>query len=294
MARADSGKWVQRAGATGGGRTYRGQMPLKWYGSLVLICILGVALVVYSRYELQHPAPAIQPTVGTHWFAAFGVDLCGSQQPNLAANPNASKAPVPGLRTDGDGVIQVAPTTAKDAGDNATLARFVQTYPKLTLTSGSLGLPGKHVYNNGQKCPTGSPDAGKAGTVQIKVWPSFTPPGSNHPTIQTDPSAVRLADGQLITLAFVPSGKAIPKPPGAAVTAMLNDRVNAGEATTTVPTPATPTTTAPSATTTAPTTTAPKTTTTAPKTTTTAPKTTTTAPKTTTTKPASSPTTTGR
>ena len=290
MARADSGKWVQRAGATGGGRTYRGQMPVKWYGSLVLICILGVAMVVYSRYELQHPAPAIQPAVGTHWFAALGFDICGTLQPNLAANPNASKSPIPGLRTDGDGVIQVAPTTAKDAGDNATLARFVELYPKLKVTSSSLGLPGKHVYTNGQKCPAGSPDAGAAGTVQFKVWPSFTPPGSNHPTIETVTSAVKLADGQLITLAFVPTGKSIPKPPGAAITAMLNDRVNSGAATTTLP-PGSATTTTSASGTTAPTTTTP-TTTTAP--TTTAPKTTTTAPKTTTNKPASSATTTGR
>ena len=155
MARADSGKWVARAGATGGGRSYRGQRPLKWYGSLVLICILGVALVVYSRYELQHPAPAIQPTTGTHWFATLGVDLCGSQQPNLVANPNASKAPIPGLRTDGDGVIQIAPTTAKDAGDNATLARFVQTYPEADVDLGRPRVAGQAGVQERREVPLG-------------------------------------------------------------------------------------------------------------------------------------------
>ena len=56
MARGDTGKWVARAGATGGGRSYRGQRPMKWYASLAMICLLGVALIVYSRYERQHPA----------------------------------------------------------------------------------------------------------------------------------------------------------------------------------------------------------------------------------------------
>ena len=170
-----------------------------------------MALVVYSRYELQHPAPAIQPAVGTHWFAALGFDVCGTPQANLATNPNATKSPIPGLRTDGDGVIQVAPTTAKDAGDNATLARFVALYPKLTLTSGSLSSRASRPTHNGEKCPTGTPDAGKAGSVQIKVWPSFTPPGSNHPVTQTDASSVRLADGQLITVAFVRAGRVDPE-----------------------------------------------------------------------------------
>src|SRR5271168_4673830 len=138
MARGDSGKWVARAGATGGGRSYRGQRPMKWYASLAMICVVGVALIVYSRYERQNPPAAVQPAVGVHWFQALGIDVCGTIQPNLPANPNASTAPIPGIRTDGDGVIQVAPTTSEDAGDNATLARFVEHYPKLTITTDTL------------------------------------------------------------------------------------------------------------------------------------------------------------
>jgi len=244
---------VARAGATGGGRSYRGQMPVKWYGSLVLICLLGVALIVYSRYERQHPAPSTQPAIGAHWFQALGFDICGTVEPNLPVNPNASTPPVPGIRTEGDGVIQVAPTTNADAGDNATLARFVATYPKLKLASGVVQLPGKPKYTNGEKCPAGSHDAGKPGQVVIKMWPSFTPPGSNNPAVFHDPAAIKLADGQLITVAFVPTGASIPKP--SSITAMLTDR--AGTATTTPPTvpsattPTTPATTTPSTATTA-------------------------------------------
>ncbi|HVA03426.1 MAG TPA: hypothetical protein VMU64_06710 [Acidimicrobiales bacterium] len=253
MARGDTGKWVARAGATGGGRSYRGQRPMKWYSSLAMICLLGVALIVYSRYERQHPAPSVQPAIGAHWYQALGFDVCGKPAPNLPANPNAAKSPIPGIRTDGDGVIQVAPTTAKDAGNNATLARFVTTYPKLQLTTNSLQIPGAPKYTNGEKCPTGTRDAGKVAELQIKVWPSFTPPGSNNPTVSHDPTAIKLADGQLITVAFVPSGASIPKP--SSITAMLTDR--AGSAT------SSPSTTAPTTVTTAPNTTAPSSSTTA-------------------------------
>jgi hypothetical protein len=248
MARGDTGKWVARAGATGGGRSYRGQMPVKWYSSLVLICLLGVALTVYSRYERQHPAAGVPPAIGAHWYVALGMNVCGTVQPNLPPNPNASVSPLPGIRTNGDGVIQVSPTTSKDAGNNATLARFVALYPKLELTSSTLHIPGKPKYTNGQKCPPGTPDAGKPGQLQIKVWPSFTPPGSNNPTVFHDPAAFKLADGQLITVAFVPAGTSIPKP--TSITAMLTDRAGSATSTpSTVAPPPTPTITPTTATT---------------------------------------------
>src|SRR5579863_3465178 len=169
MARRDTGKWVARAAATGGGRSYRGQMPVKWYGSLLLIVLIGVASVVYSRYERQNPVAGTPPAIGTHWYAAFAVDVCGTVQPNLPTNPNSTTNP--GIHTDGDGVIRIEPTKAADAGNNATLARFVADYPKFALTATSLTIPGEKAHTNGQKCAKGTPDAGKVGRVQIKMWP---------------------------------------------------------------------------------------------------------------------------
>src|SRR5579862_3078152 len=254
MARSDTGRWVTRAAATGGGRSYRGHMPMRWYGSLVLIVLLGLALVVYSRYERQHPTAGTAPTIGTHWFAALALDVCGTVQPNLAANPNEATAS-PGIHTAGDGVIEISPAKAADAGNNATLGRFVALYPGLQLTGTSFKLPGKTAHVDGQRCPAGTPDAGKVGRVQVKVWPSFAPPGSNHPFQPSDPSALKLADGQLITVAFVPSGASIPKPPASVITTLLQDRSAASTPTTTTPVPVvttipTPTTTVPQGTTT--------------------------------------------
>ena len=269
MARRDAGKWVARAAATGGGRSYRGQMPVKWYGSLALIVLVGIVSVVYSRYEVEHPTTGPAPTIGTKWYASLAVDICGTVQPDLATNPNSTSNP--GIHTIGDGVIRIEPTKAADAGNNATLARFVADYPKFELSSTSLGLPGQKAYSNGEACPKQTPDAGKKGKVDIKVWPSSTPPGVNHPTTTTDPSSVKFVDGQLITIGFVPTGTSLPKP-SATVIGAMGQAISQAASTTTTTLPV-PATTAPTTGTTAPTTgtTAPTTGTTAPTTATTAP-----------------------
>ena len=61
MARNSAGKWVARAGATGGGRTYRGQTPVNWYAALVVIVVLGVLSVVFANYEYRNPSSAATP-----------------------------------------------------------------------------------------------------------------------------------------------------------------------------------------------------------------------------------------
>jgi hypothetical protein len=257
MARRDTGKWVARAASTGGGRSYRGQMPVKWYGTLALIVLVGVVSIVYSRYERENPSAGTPPTVNnTHWYAAFAIDVCGNVQPDLPTNPNSTANP--GIHTDGDGVIRIEPTKAADAGNNATLSRFVTDYPKFGLTSTSLTIPGEKARTNGQKCPEQTPDAGKTGQVQIEVWPSAQSPGVNHPTTTTDPASIKLADGQLITVGFLPAGSHLPKPSATTITTMLQAISQVGSTTTTLPLTATTTTPLTSTSTVAPTTTTTK------------------------------------
>ncbi len=259
MARSDTGKWVARAAATGGGKTYRGQRPLKWYGSLTLICLLGLSLIWYSRYERQHPSSNGQPTTGTKWVSALSFDVCGVQTPNVPANPKAKATPQ--LSTTGDGLIRISPSSDANAGGNATLGRFVSLYPGMLLTSSSVRVPGKgsstvgRTWRTGDRCPKGTPDADKQGNVIVQVYTTFT---AKKPIIVDQPDAYRLGNNQLITVAFVPHGASIPKPPGTVVSAMLTASEAASSPTTTVPTltppvsvPATsPTTAAPGSSTT--------------------------------------------
>ena len=88
-----TGKWVERAATTGGGRTYRGQMPVNWYASLAVICIVGLLLIGFSRYQRTHQTDLVAgpPTTRQIWHAALGIDICGTMQPNLPASTNTKK-----------------------------------------------------------------------------------------------------------------------------------------------------------------------------------------------------------
>ncbi len=215
---------MARAAATGGGRTYRGQAPINWYLSLVVICVLGLISVAYSRYELQHPssssASKAAPAVGTHWYEAVGFDICGKVEPNLPQNPpSGPKASTPQIFTAGDGLIHVSPTTSAYAGANATLGRFVSGYKGLELTATTLRYPGSPTYSNGKRCPKGTPDAGKPGKVQVRVWSS--PTSSSSTLVKGNPGSLHLQDGQMITIAFLPKGAPLPKPPALDITTLL-------------------------------------------------------------------------
>jgi hypothetical protein len=235
MASNATGKWVERAATTGGGRTYRGQMPVNWYASLVVICIVGFLLIGFSRYQRTHQtaSSAGPPTTTQQWHAALGIDICGTLQPDLPASTNATQT---GLVADGDGVLTIAPKNSSESGSNATLGRFVSGYKGLELTSSTLQYPGKPALTNGDVCPKGTPDAGKPGVVIVDSWPNFTSKGPGTET-SGPPENLRFADGQLITMAFVPATASVPKPPAKAITNLIT-AVTQGSAS---PTPTTPT-----------------------------------------------------
>lgn len=244
MARQDAGRSVARVGATGGGRTYRARVPYRWYSGLALIVIVGVFLVVYSRYENLHPATppaAVAPTTSDHWVAGLVFDLCGTNQQVLATSTNAVSGDL-GLYSTGNGVLEISPKTSADSGVNATVGRFSSQYPGLTLTATSVGLPKKQIYKNGSACPAGTPDAGKTGVLSAYVWPTVT---SASATPQSgDPRAVRFTQNlQVVTIAFGPSGESVGAPDSTIKTAILNAE-NALEATTTTTAVTAPSTTA--------------------------------------------------
>jgi hypothetical protein len=271
MARSSTGKSVARAAATGGGTTYRGQMPVNWYAALVLIVILGVGSVVLARYHYAQSAPSVQPAVGQTWHAAVSFDICGTVEPALAASPSSSTN---GLTTTGSGILLIAPKTSSEAGNNATLGKFASEYSGMTLTNSTLKVPGTSApkYANGDKCAAGTPDAGKRGVLQARSWVLSTTSGKNGELSQLGGKAtdkakdLKLANRQLIMVGFVPSGVTLPKVTGQIELALLQaiEGTTAPVTTTTgVATTTTPTTTPPATTT--PTTAPPTTTTTKPK-----------------------------
>jgi len=271
MARSNAGKWVARAGATGGGRTYRGNAPVNWYAALALIVIVGIFSVVFSNVEYRHSAAAsttlTPPTTHTTWYVGLALDICGTQAPSLPANTSTSTTQA--FFTTGNGVVTVAPKTSSETGANAVLGKFVSGYRGMVLTATELKIPsssGSVTYKNGERCKKGTTDAGKVADVQATYWPSAFTTKEKPIVFHGNPSTIKFSANQLITIGFVPPGTKLPKPNGTIVTALLQASQS------TAPTTAT---TAPTTATTAPTTatTAPTTATTAPTTATTAPTT---------------------
>ena len=295
MARNNSGKWVARAAATGGGRTYRGQRPTNWYAAVVIIVVLGIASVVFAGYEYRHPAAAantIAPKKGTTWYAGLAFYVCGTQLPSVPSNAETTTTKQ-SFYTTGEGVITVSPKTTSVSGNNAVLGKFVSAYPGMTISATEIKVPSATsttttttttakskaattpavTYKNGEACPKGTPDAGKKGTVQVVNWTSaFNAKGKAIP-VTGDPGTLKFTQNQLITVGFVPKGTTLPKPNGTVVKALLGASTGSTATTTTAAGSTTTTTAAATTTTTAAATT---TTTAAPTTTTTAAKATTT------------------
>jgi hypothetical protein len=265
-------------------------MPVNWYAALVVIIIIGVASIAVAKYNYNKTAAVVEPAVGTSWHAGLAFDICGTMEAALPASPSSAKT---GLTSSGGGVLLVAPKTAAEAGNNATLGKFASGYTGLTLTNTTLKYPSTKVpsYANGQKCAVGTPDAGKVGVVQARSWVISTTTGKNNEEVETggatteQPADLKFLDRQLITVGFAPKGTSLPKPPASTITGLV--QVLAGNQS-----PATATSTTVAGETTS---SVPATATTAPvssTTTSSVPATTTTAaPVTTTTKPSSTTTT---
>jgi hypothetical protein len=247
-------------------------MPVNWYAALVIIVLVGVGSIALAKYNYNQVPAVVEPTVGTSWHAGLAFDICGTTEPALAASPSTATT---GLTTTGSGVLLIAPKNAGEAGNNATMGKFAAGYSGLTLTNTALRYPSATPeYKNGQKCASGTPDAGLVGVVQARQWVISTKVGKNNEEEETGgvttlkPANVKLLNRQLVTVGFGPESKPLPKPPASTILALQQVLVGgqAPVATTTTTAAGVTATTAPSVTTT---TAPPATTTTKPSSTTT-------------------------
>jgi hypothetical protein len=155
------------------------------------------------------------PGLNDHWHTAYAINICGSLQPNL---PQPSR--LLGMHTHNDGLIHAEPYVTGsilDRGDNANVARFVESEPGFKLTSTEIQMPGGQAYKNGDKC-----DGKDPGRIIFRQWENA---GSDEFKDYTNPKDVKITDGGAITVAFVPEGAEIAKP--ASIPNLANP--NAGE-----------------------------------------------------------------
>lgn len=237
MGKASSAKKVARAARTGGGRTRRGSTSWVWPGLMAMVVILGTAGIVYSRDQHQpdnsRPLAAAAGVAGDHWHAALGFDICGTFAPNV---PDSGTDPL-GIHTHGDGVVHIHPFSALSSGKRAKLQVYFDTV-SVKATASEIKLPTDSVtHKNGQSCETGP------GKVQTKVWDTRSPTDQGR-IVTGNPADIRPTDGMLITIAFLPEGADIPRPPSADQLDKLTD-VGPQATDTTLPADASTSTTVP-------------------------------------------------
>ncbi|MDQ1402001.1 MAG: hypothetical protein QOG03_317 [Actinomycetota bacterium] len=220
MGKASSSKKVARAASTGGGRTNRGRTPVLYYGALFIIAALGFTGIAVSRGAGKANAK-VPPTTADHWHAAFGFYFCDQ----FAAAPGDKAGDLYGIHTHADGLIHIHPFSSRTTGKNATLGAIITDIGG-TLSETRVGIPGHKTMKNGDKC---GKDVGK---VRVIVWDNAA--AKKGKPVAGDPKSLRLKNGEIITTAFAPANKDIPKPPSA------KDVANPGDlGTTPTPTPTT-------------------------------------------------------
>jgi len=181
---------------------------------MAAVVVLGTAGIVSSRDQRQpdnsRPFAAADGRPADHWHAAIGYYICGSFVPNLPEGDDPL-----GIHGHGDNVVHIHPFVASAAGKRATLDIYFDTVGA-DISGDRIKLPGQETKRNGDKCEDGP------GRVRTKVWDRGNPDDPGR-IIEGDPSAIRPQDNQLITIAFVPEGVDIPKPPSEPVLDNLSD-----------------------------------------------------------------------
>jgi hypothetical protein len=253
MGKASSSKKVARAAGMGGSRSYTSRPAYGYYVGLAVLLLLGV-LGVYNatqyRNDKVNSAGNTAPTVGQSppWYQGYAVEACGK----LLAYVPTNKDPY-GITTKESGIITIAPTVKSAAGKNATLGKFASSIG-MTLNAAQLGLPGGHLYQDGQTCE------GKPGHVYVMTWSTPQEPAADG-VLQNTKSAdntcipdcnqgTLLRNNWLVTMAFLPAppkdGTLSVMQPSATVIKNLTTLVaSAANTTTTTPGGSTVPTTAP-------------------------------------------------
>lgn len=235
MGKASNTKKVNRAAATGGGRTAGRKAPVGWYSSLFVVVVLGVMGVFFasSNLDKQKTAGGVTPPAVNkdHWHVAYGFNLCGTWAPALKDGPAGDTT---GIHTHDDGLAHVHPFVASVAGKNATFGKLMaDTDTSVTATSVDLKREGEK-FKNGDKCGK------KEGVLTARVFKNLQ--DKQGTLLKGSPSSYRFKDGQLITISFNPKGFTVTQPPSAG---NLTDPGDLPGSTSTTAAPGDTTTTAP-------------------------------------------------
>lgn len=171
----------------------RRSSSMLWNVAIGVIVVAGIAAIVVSR---SGSGGATAPEIGAHWHAQLSVYVCGVEQPPAPDTPGGVHSHA------ADPFIHIHPNSSAEAGDRATVERFIEA-GNWELDEDSFEL-WFGAQRNGDPCPDGQP-----GTVRWAL--NGEEQSGNLADYKPD-------DGDEIVLAFLPEGQEIPAAPSAVPT----------------------------------------------------------------------------
>lgn len=188
--------------------------PILAIATLLVLGVVTIAVVVAAvGRDPAHTRSASRsertpyvsgPNASDHWHAALGVNDCGQWVPNWLWPPGATATggtaragshgtQYAGLHSHGDGIIHIEPLAGDEMGAHATLGLYFR-YGGWKLGANAVTFVGVH-ERNGNLCH------GEPGVLRWAV---------NGVERHGDPSAHKIADGDVIELVFTTAGASLP------------------------------------------------------------------------------------
>ncbi len=174
--------------------------------ALALIVVAGVAGVVYFASNRESNIGVAPEANIDHWHSAFLIHNCGTDLP-----PTANFETVDGLHTHGGGLFHLHPFNPAVAGRNATLGSYMSAAgATLTDDTYSSGFSDLVPVEMSEEAGCNGEEA----VLQLAVWDNAFD-ATAEPRIITEDLADFAFEsaGQAITLALVPEGAEVPRPP---------------------------------------------------------------------------------
>ncbi|MBM3674070.1 MAG: hypothetical protein FJW88_03795 [Actinobacteria bacterium] len=179
-----------------------------WSFVIAGVVVVGVAGVVLTK--MGSDTAEASPKIGDHWHAYLGVDVCGTWLGNAPefsyrAGQGGVRA---GLHSHGDGLMHMHPHASDEAGENATVGRYLE-FNGWGVSSDALQVWDGTEHTTGQSCGEGV-DAKEAEVQWVvgepgKPWPTKARTG--------DPADYRPQNGEIVAIYFLPKGEKLEKPP---------------------------------------------------------------------------------
>lgn len=177
----------------------------RWFAvSIVAILAVGVAAVAVLAVQRESVA-GVAPQAGLdHWHDAYAINRCGVDLPASVSDGHGD-----GNHSHQDGLIHIHPSSAAGAGPNATFGNFVEAIGGELSDDAYIPGPGESTTVLSEEDCDGEP-----AVLQLAYWEDAF--GDQPPVVITeDLAGFKLEDESLgaITLALLPEGAEIPKPP---------------------------------------------------------------------------------